>query len=154
MREIRHHGQSGRYVHTRIGVGGRMDSLQCAVVLAKLGRFDWELERRIALGRRYDQLLGEFRPIRVKPDRTSVYAQYTLRPAQRDRIQDALKAKGIPTAVHYPQSLHQQPAYAADYRGMSFPVSEKLAREVISLPMSADLSEKDQDLIAAAMRAA
>src|SRR6185436_10746314 len=118
MREIRHHGQSGRYVHTRIGVGGRMDSLQCAVVLAKLGRFDWELERRIALAKRYDKLLDRFHPIRVRPDRTSVFAQYTLRSAQRDRIQQVLKEKGIPTAVHYPQSLHQQPAYAAAYRGL------------------------------------
>jgi len=151
MREIRHHGQSGRYVHTRIGVGGRMDSLQCAVVLAKLGRFDWELERRIALARRYDKLLERFRPIRVKPDRTSVFAQYTLRTPERDRIQQALKEKGIPTAVHYPQSLHQQPAYAPAYRGLSFPLSEKLAREVISLPMSADLAEADQDRIAAAL---
>ncbi len=154
MREIRHHGQSGRYQHTRIGVGGRMDTLQCAVVLAKLGRFEWELERRIALARRYDRLLDAFRPIRVKSDRTSVYAQYTLRTPQRDRIQESLRAKGIPTAVHYPQSLHQQPAYAASYRGLSFPLSEKLAREVISLPMSADLSEKDQDAIAAAVSAA
>ena len=151
MREIRHHGQSGRYVHTRIGVGGRMDSLQCAVVLAKLGRFDWELERRIALARRYDKLLERLRPIRVKPDRTSVFAQYTLRTPQRDRIQQVLKEQGIPTAVHYPQSLHQQPAYAANYRGLSFPNSETLAREVISLPMSADLAETDQDKIAAAL---
>jgi len=151
MREIRHHGQSGRYVHTRIGVGGRMDSLQCAVVLAKLGRFDWELERRIALAKRYDKLLERFRPIRVKPDRTSVFAQYTLRTPERDRIQQVLKEKGIPTAVHYPQSLHQQPAYAHAYRGLSFPLSEKLAREVISLPMSADLAEADQDRIAAAL---
>jgi UDP-2-acetamido-2-deoxy-ribo-hexuluronate aminotransferase len=151
MREIRHHGQSGRYVHTRIGVGGRMDSLQCAVVLAKLGRFEWELERRIALAKRYDKLLERFRPIRVKADRTSVFAQYTLRSAERDRIQQVLKEKGIPTAVHYPQSLHQQPAYASAYRGLSFPMSEKLAREVISLPMSADLAEADQDRIAAAL---
>src|SRR3954463_814734 len=81
MREIRVHGQSGRYQHTRIGVGGRMDSLQCAVLLAKLGRFEWEVERRIALGRRYDELLAALaphvRPIKVKRDRTSVYAQYT-----------------------------------------------------------------------------
>src|SRR5213075_3231670 len=63
MREIRVHGQSGRYVHTRIGVGGRMDSMQCAVVLGKLTRFDWEVERRIALARRYDRLLARFRPI-------------------------------------------------------------------------------------------
>src|SRR3954464_10758464 len=148
MREIRVHGQSKRYVHTRIGVGGRMDTIQCAVVLGKLGRFEWEVERRIALGRRYDKLLGGVRPITVRPDRTSVYAQYTIRHSERARIQDALKAKGIPTAVHYPQSLHQQPAYAADYRGKSFPVSERLAREVISLPMSADLKESDQDTIA------
>jgi UDP-2-acetamido-2-deoxy-ribo-hexuluronate aminotransferase len=152
MREIRHHGQSGRYVHTRVGVGGRMDSLQCAVVLAKLERFEWELERRIALARRYDELMERFRPIRVRKDRTSAFAQYTLRTAQRDRIQQVLKEKGIPTAVHYPQSLHQQPAYAAAYRGLSFATSEKLAREVISLPMSADLAEADQDRIAAALQ--
>jgi UDP-2-acetamido-2-deoxy-ribo-hexuluronate aminotransferase len=155
MREIRVHGQSGRYNHTRLGVGGRMDSIQCAVVLAKLARFDWEVERRIALGRRYDELLAPLaprvRPIRVKPDRTSVYAQYTVRAAERARIEEALKAKGIPTAVHYPMSLHQQPAYAAQYKGQSFPVSERLAREVISLPMSADLRESDQEAIAAAL---
>jgi UDP-2-acetamido-2-deoxy-ribo-hexuluronate aminotransferase len=151
MREIRVHGQSGRYNHTRIGVGGRMDSIQCAVLLGKLGRFDWEVERRMALGRRFDKLLARFNPIRVKDDRTSVYAQYTIRVADRAAVQEKLKAAGIPTAVHYPLSLHQQPAYAAQYRGQSFPVSEKLAREVISLPFSADLSEADQDRIAAAL---
>jgi UDP-2-acetamido-2-deoxy-ribo-hexuluronate aminotransferase len=123
------------------------------VLLAKLSRFDWEVERRIALGRRYDQLLARLNPIRVKSDRTSVYAQYTIRTPERARLQEALKAKGIPTAVHYPQSLHQQPAYAGWYKGQSFPVSEKLAREVISLPMSADLTEADQDRIAAALAA-
>jgi len=151
MREIRVHGQSGRYNHTRIGVGGRMDSIQCAVVLGKLGRFDWEVERRIALGRRYDGLLARFNPIRVKDDRTSVYAQYTIRTPDRAAVQEKLKAAGIPTAVHYPLSLHQQPAYAAQYRGQSFPVAEKLAREVISLPFSADLGEADQDRVAAAL---
>jgi len=152
MREIRVHGQSARYKHTRIGVGGRMDTLQCAVVLAKLGRFAWELERRIELGKRYDELLGErARPIKVKRDRTSVYAQYTVRVADRDRLQNELKAKGIPTAVHYPVPLHQQPAYAAAHRGQSFPVAEKLGREVLSLPMSADLSRADQDRVARAL---
>jgi len=155
MREIRVHGQSGRYNHTRIGVGGRMDSIQCAVVLAKLGRFEWELERRAALGRRYDQLLAPLaprvRPIKVRPDRTSVYAQYTVRAADRVRLEQELKRRGIPTAVHYPLSLHQQPAYAAQYKGQSFPIAEKLAREVISLPMSADLRESDQDAIVAAI---
>jgi UDP-2-acetamido-2-deoxy-ribo-hexuluronate aminotransferase len=158
MREIRVHGQSGRYNHTRIGLGGRMDSIQCAVVLAKLARFDWEVERRIALGRRYDSLLAPLgarvRPIRVRPDRTSVYGQYTVRTGDRGAIQDALKAKGVPTAVHYPLSLHQQPAYAAPYKGQSYPASEKLAREVLSLPFSADLKERDQDLIAESLKQA
>jgi UDP-2-acetamido-2-deoxy-ribo-hexuluronate aminotransferase len=158
MREIRVHGQSGRYNHTRIGVGGRMDSIQCAVVLAKLARFDWEIERRIALGRRYHSLLASLgarvRPVQVKPDRTSIYGQYTVRAAGRDALQEALKAKGIPTAVHYPLSLHQQPAYAARHKGQSYPASEKLAREVLSLPFSADLKESDQDLIAQALRQA
>jgi UDP-2-acetamido-2-deoxy-ribo-hexuluronate aminotransferase len=152
MREIRIHGSSGRYNHTRIGLGGRMDTLQCAVLLAKLPRLDWELERRIALGRRYEKLLAPLaprvRPIHVKPDRVSVYGQFTVRAAERARLQEALKAKGIPSAVHYPLSLHQQPAYAAAHAGESYPVSEKLAREVLSLPMSADLAESDQDRIA------
>src|SRR5205823_11674065 len=66
-------------------------------------------------------------------------------------FESELKARGIPTAVHYPLSLHQQPAYAQHYKGQSFPISEKLAREVVSLPMSADLREADQDAIAAAI---
>jgi UDP-2-acetamido-2-deoxy-ribo-hexuluronate aminotransferase len=147
MREIRVHGQSGRYKHTRIGVGGRMDTIQCAVLLAKLARFDWELKRRIELGRAYDKLLAPLspavKPILVRPDRTSVYGQFTVRTRPRNKIQEELKRKGIPSAVHYPLSLHQQPAYAKHYAGQSFPVSERLAREVISLPMSADLPEQD-----------
>ena len=155
MREIRVHGQSGRYNHTRIGVGGRMDSIQCAVVLAKLARFDWEIRQRIEIGAHYDALLAgsPVKPIKVKTDRTSVYAQYTLRVAQREAFEQHMKASGIPTAVHYPLSLHQQPAYAAPCAGQSFPVSERLAREVISLPMHADLDEKAQRHIAAAVHA-
>jgi len=153
FREIRHHGQSSRYNHTRIGVGGRMDTIQCAVLLAKLPRLDWEIERRVALGKRYDSLLAKHvRPIRVKPDRVSVYGQYTVCTPQRARLQQALQAKSIPSAVHYPLSLHHQPAYAAPYQGQSFPAAEKLAREVLSLPMSADLAESDQDLIASTIQ--
>ena len=156
MREIRVHGQSGRYKHTRIGVGGRMDSIQCAVVLAKLERFDWEVERRIAIGRRYGELLGRLEPaihtLAVRPDRTSVHAQYTICAADRDALQARLKAEGIPTAVHYPLGLHQQPAYAAAHAGESYPVSERLAREVISLPMHADLDDAAQDRLIEALR--
>jgi UDP-2-acetamido-2-deoxy-ribo-hexuluronate aminotransferase len=116
MREIRVHGQSGRYRHTRIGVGGRMDTIQCAVVLAKLERFEWEIARRVEIGRRYDALLSErvpdLRPVQVQPDRTSVYAQYTVMTPHRDRLQEELKRRGIPTAIHYPLPLHKQPAYS------------------------------------------
>jgi UDP-2-acetamido-2-deoxy-ribo-hexuluronate aminotransferase len=155
MREIRVHGQSGRYRHTRIGVGGRMDSIQCAVVLAKLERFDWEVRRRLEIGARYDALLGSssVKLLRVKPDRTSVFAQYTIRVDGRAAFEQKMKEQGIPTAVHYPLSLHQQPAYAAGCAGQAFPVSERLAREVISLPMHADLDEATQQRIAAAVRA-
>src|SRR5258706_14322076 len=124
MREIRVHGQEGRYRHTRIGVGGRMDSIQCAGVLAKMERFDWEIRQRIEIRAHYDALLAPLvKTLNVRPDRTSVYAQYTVRVAERARFEQELKARGIPSAVHYPLSLHQQPAYAAHCAGQSFPVS-------------------------------
>jgi len=124
-------------------------------VLAKLERFEWELRRRAELGPAYDRLLAPLapavRPIRVRSDRTSVYGQYTIRARQRERIQEELKRRGIPTAVHYPLSLHQQPAYAKAHAGQSFPASEKLAREVLSLPMSADLTQADQGRVVSAI---
>ncbi|HEV8097299.1 MAG TPA: DegT/DnrJ/EryC1/StrS family aminotransferase [Burkholderiales bacterium] len=148
MREIRVHGQAGRYHHTRVGVGGRLDALQCAVLLAKLECFERDVSRRIAIGRRYDALLPQgLRRIHVKTDRTSVYAQYTVRTEKRSVLETGLKAQGIPTAVHYPLSLHQQPAYAALLPGAAFPNSERLAREVLSLPMHPHLSEAVQDRI-------
>jgi UDP-2-acetamido-2-deoxy-ribo-hexuluronate aminotransferase len=152
MREIRVHGQSGRYQHTRVGVGGRMDALQCAVLLAKLGSFERDVARRIAIGRRYDALLPpRLRRIHVKSDRTSVYAQYTVRTEKRSALEAGLKAHGIPTAVHYPLSLHQQPAYAALVPAASFLNSERLAREVLSLPMHPHLTEAVQDRIVEAV---
>jgi UDP-2-acetamido-2-deoxy-ribo-hexuluronate aminotransferase len=153
MREIRVHGQSGRYHHTRIGVGGRMDAIQCAVLLAKLDRFEWEIRRRAEIGARYTELLAPLvGTLKVRPDRSSVYAQYTVRVADRARFEQEFKARGIPTAVHYPLSLHQQPAYAHGHAGLSFPVSERLAREVISLPMHADLDAATQERVVAAVR--
>ena len=158
MREIRHHGQSGRYHHTRIGINGRLDSIQCAVLLAKLERFDWEVAERARIGARYDELLAGLEPairrVQVRPDRTSVFAQYTVLTSDREALERALKAEGIPTAIHYPKSLHQQPAYSAGWEGISFPVSERLAREVISLPMHPYLDAATQDRIAAAVRKA
>ncbi len=154
-REIRVHGQSGRYHHTRVGLGGRMDTLQCAVVLAKLQRFDWEIERRHALGQRYGRLIqasgAPLQLLTVRPDRDCVWAQYTVLVDDRKAVQAALQAAGIPTAVHYPKPLHHQPAYAAGCREDDHPLSICASQRVLSLPMSADLSEADQDRVVAVL---
>ncbi|WP_184304815.1 DegT/DnrJ/EryC1/StrS family aminotransferase [Roseateles oligotrophus] len=152
-REIRVHGQSQRYTHTRVGVGGRMDTLQCAVVLAKLERFEWEIARRLAIGARYQALLEKLpvQRLALRPDRDCVWAQFTLHVQARSQVQQRLSAAGVPTAVHYPKPLHQQPAYAQWAQGQSFPHAERAAQSVMSLPMSADLSEAQQDQVILAL---
>jgi UDP-2-acetamido-2-deoxy-ribo-hexuluronate aminotransferase len=160
-KEIRVHGQSARYVHTRVGVGGRMDTLQCAIVLAKLERFDWEIEQRIKLGQRYTDLLGPslravvsgaaIHPVKVRPDRTSVYAQYTLICSDRESIQAKLNEAEIPTAIHYPVPLNEQAAYQHLCCPDCTPIASALAKQVLSLPMSPDLSAQDQEKIIKAL---
>ncbi|WP_328592389.1 DegT/DnrJ/EryC1/StrS family aminotransferase [Flavisphingopyxis soli] len=152
-REIRVHGQSERYVHTRVGVGGRMDTLQCAVILGKLSRFDWEIEQRLAIGARYNDLLDAAGIGRVvqRDDRTSVYAQYTVFVRNRAAVQDALKIAGVPTAVHYPLPLNRQPAYSNISGGGATPRSESAAATVMSLPMHPYLCVEDQDRVVAAL---
>lgn len=158
LREIRVHGQSGRYYHTRVGVGGRMDTLQCAVVLGKLERFDWEIEQRHRIGARYQALMSDLpdgaRTVAVRPDRDSVWAQFTVMVPRRDEIIASLKAAGVPTAIHYPRPIHGQPAYAEYAVEGATPVSDELAAQVMSLPMHPDLDETTQDLIVAALRTA
>jgi UDP-2-acetamido-2-deoxy-ribo-hexuluronate aminotransferase len=155
FREIRVHGQSRRYVHTRVGVGGRMDTLQCAVTLAKFDRFEWEIEQRLEIGARYNAMLDEARVARVlqRPDRTSVFAQYTVLLDDRDATQAAFQRAGIPTAVHYPVPLNDQPAYQALCNSEPTPVAASLARRVMSLPMSADLSAEAQEAVVSVLRA-
>ena len=148
MREIRVHGQERRYYHTRVGVGGRMDTLQCAVVLAKLERFDWEVQRRQVLGEQYRQMLSEsgvpLSLIAVRPDRDCVWAQFTVLVDGRAQLQQQLQARGIPTAVHYPLSLNMQPAYRHLCCPECTPNSHWAAERVLSLPMSADLDDAVQ----------
>ncbi len=155
-REIRVHGQSARYRHTRLGVGGRLDTLQAAVLLAKLERFEWELQQREAIGARYCRLLAEagVEQVAVRPDRNSVWAQVTVMVDERARVQAALKEAGVPTAVHYPVPLNQQPAYVAYCGPDDCPVSSRLAARVLSLPMSADLTGADQDRVVQSLRRA
>ncbi|USX24831.1 DegT/DnrJ/EryC1/StrS family aminotransferase [Oxalobacteraceae bacterium OTU3CINTB1] len=154
MREIRVHGQSQRYRHTRIGVGGRMDTLQCAIVLAKLGVFDDELARRRRVAAVYDRLFaGRIETAAPAPDRDSAYAQYTVVVERRAAVQSALELAGIPSAVHYPLPIHLQPAYAR-FDDAACPVAELLADHVLSLPMGPYLASADAEKVAAVVLAA
>jgi UDP-2-acetamido-2-deoxy-ribo-hexuluronate aminotransferase len=142
FREIRVHGQSGRYHHTRVGVGGRMDTLQCAIVLAKLERFEWELQQRQVIASRYQTALADVPGVSLlQPPAmgTSAWAQFTVQVERRAAIQAALAEQGIPTAVHYPRPLHLQPVFAQWGRPEDNAVSRRAAERVLSLPMSADL---------------
>jgi UDP-2-acetamido-2-deoxy-ribo-hexuluronate aminotransferase len=156
-REIRVHGQGGRYLHTRVGVGGRMDTLQCAVVLAKLERFDWELAQRRSRAERYQELLRGCAGVALPSVRAggeSAWAQFTLQVERRAALQAALQAQGVPTAVHYPCPIHHQPAYEHLAPRADFPRSVAAAARVLSLPISADLTDAQQDRVVDAVRAA
>jgi len=156
-REIRVHGQSRRYHHTRIGVGGRMDTLQCAVVLAKLDWLDWEIEQRIAIGQRYLDLLAghqnsDIQPLTLRPDRTCVWAQFTLQTDARGEVLERLKQASIPFAIHYPEPLHLQPAYQHMYRITdTLTHTESAAKRVFSLPMHPYLELSGQEQIITAL---
>jgi UDP-2-acetamido-2-deoxy-ribo-hexuluronate aminotransferase len=157
MREIRVHGQDRRYHHPRLGLNGRLDTLQAAVLLAKLDIFDDEVIARSRIGARYSQQIAVSVPgvttPRLSEGCTSVYAQYTVEVPDRDRVEAAMKQRGIPTAVHYPIPLHLQPVFAnLGYARGDFPVSEGVGERVMSLPMHPYLSEADQDTVVRALR--
>jgi UDP-2-acetamido-2-deoxy-ribo-hexuluronate aminotransferase len=163
MREIRLHGQDRRYHHPRLGLTGRLDSMQAAVLLAKMEIFDDEVAARVRLGARYSQLLAEafagspsqIRTPYVEPFNTCVYAQYTIEVENREFFETRMKALGVPTAVHYPLPLHLQPVFEhLGQRQGTFPVSEAAARRVISLPMHPYLTEEHQRTVLDAVRQA
>ncbi len=137
-RQIRVHGQSERYVHSRIGVGGRMDTIQCAVVLGKLGRFDRELAaRQLAAGSLRLPEAGqsdELSRVRVKPGRTSAWGQLTLLTGRRESLQTKLKDLGLPTAMHYPRPLNRQAAYLEHGRCDGLTVADQIAARCLSIP--------------------
>lgn len=151
IREVRVHGQERRYYHTRIGVGGRMDTLQCAVVLAKLDRFDWEIQQRIRAGDRYLKLLNALPSVRqltVRNDRNCIWGQFTVQVENREDVLEKLKLAGVPTAVHYSVPLHQQPAYRALCRiSGNLKNAEFVAARVFSLPMHPYIDLATQELI-------
>ena len=159
LRSVRVHGQgSDKYDNVRLGLTARIDTVQAAILIEKLKIFPEEIAARDAVARRYNEGLGNVAVVpQVAPGRTSVWAQYTIRlpDGRRDAMADALKAQGVPTAIYYPKSLHQQTAYR-NYPVASggLPVSERLSREVISLPMHAYLDEPTQEYIIKSVRGA
>lgn len=149
MRSIRLHGQEERYYHPRLGLNGRMDTIQAAVLLAKLPGFRAELAARAEIGAYYHQHLSSLcRVPATASGNTHVYAQYTIEVEDRELLQQQLSKAGIPTAVHYPSPLHLQPVFAA--LGLSvgaFPHAEAAANRVLSLPMHPYLQRSSQDRI-------
>jgi len=162
MREIRVHGQDRRYHHPRVGLNGRMDTLQAAILLAKLDIFSEEVRLRGEIGQRYTKLImgmkneeeyrgdtnntvgsgGEITPPYIEPHNTSVYAQYTIQVNNRESLQGKLTLESIPTAVHYPVPLNKQPALSTNEFDLK--VSEELSAKVMSLPMHPYLEKEDQ----------
>jgi UDP-2-acetamido-2-deoxy-ribo-hexuluronate aminotransferase len=153
MRQIRVHGQDRRYHHARLGFNARLDTLQAAILLAKLDIFPDEVAARKQIGDQYTQLIGQMgkaitAPF-IVPGNTSVYAQYTVQIGDRDTVAQKLNAQGIPTAVHYPIPLNHQPAI--NQGDVKAPITEAAAKRVMSLPMHPYLEIKDQQLIIQAL---
>lgn len=149
LRMIRDHGQADRYRHAMLGINGRLDTLQAAVLLAKLPHFEDEILARQKVAEYYRKhLQGRVTLPTILEGNLSVYSQFTLRLTQRDVVQKALAQQGIPTAIHYPAPLHRQPIFAdLGYQDADFPVASQAAQEVLSLPMYPFLPQEDQDQI-------
>ena len=158
LRSIRVHGQGDhKYQNVRIGLNARLDTIQAAILLEKLAVFDGEIARRNEIAALYGAQLRDVVTVpRLAPNTSSVWAQYTIRvPAAigRDRLSDELRQAGVPTAIHYPIPLPRQVAYASyPIAPGGTPVSDRLAREVLSLPMHADLTVAMQTRVIAAIR--
>lgn len=153
LRQIARHGQERKYHHVRVGVNSRLDTLQAAVLLAKLEVFESEIELRHKVAARYDRMLGnigvEGTP-HVIAKCISAFAQYTIRIKNRDAVAGDLKRQGIPTAVYYPAPINKQPAYFdSDF---NLPVGDCAAEEVLSLPMGPYLSLEDQTSVVASLK--
>jgi UDP-2-acetamido-2-deoxy-ribo-hexuluronate aminotransferase len=143
IKMMRLHGQNRRYHHKYIGMGGRLDTIQAAILLAKLPYYTQELLARQQVAQYYTSVLSDSSlktPV-IKSSRSSVWAQYTVRANNRDALQVKLKNNGIPTAVHYPIPLHLQECFQyLNYKQGDFPMSEKSSNEVMSLPINSFLT--------------
>jgi UDP-2-acetamido-2-deoxy-ribo-hexuluronate aminotransferase len=149
IKMLRVHGQNKRYYHKYIGMGGRLDTIQAAILLAKLPHYKKELEGRRKLATNYSNSLANFlKTPTIKQNVLSAWAQYTLRVKNRETIQAKLQNDGIPTAIYYPMPLHLQECFKyLKYKKNDFPVAEDASKEVISIPMNAFLSDDQVDYI-------
>lgn len=156
LSNLRNHGQVARYKHKYIGINGRLDAMQAAILNVKLAHFKEEIARRIEIGNNYTKKIkaaykGDAADIITPfiPDgKVSVYAQYSVRVKNREEVTKKLNEAGIPTAIHYPIPLHMQECYAGcGFKEGDLPISEKVSKEIMSLPMSAFLKNDDQDFI-------
>jgi len=150
MKSLRVHGQSKRYHHKYIGMGGRMDTIQCAIVNVKLKHYKKDLALRQEVASKYTKVLQNKDMILpfVDENAASAFAQYSVRVKNRDEIQAQLKEQGIPTAVHYPMPLHLQECFEyLGYKKGDFPISEIVSDEIMSLPMNPYVSDEEIDYI-------
>lgn len=153
MRQIRVHGQDKRYHHRRLGINARLDTLQAAILLAKLDTFPAEVISRMRIGERYiERLRDHVRVPFIEKHNTSIYGQFTIEVDNRAEMQKGLQQQGIPTAVHYPIPLHKQPVFA-EHAHESYPLAERASERVMSLPMHPFLTDTQIDFIADAVRA-
>ena len=156
LKSLLNHGQGKRYEHKYIGINGRLDAIQAAVLNVKMNHFEDEIAKRIEIGSRYNALLSSADVItpKIMDDRTSVFAQYSIRVKDREAMAKKLNDAGVPTAVHYPIPLHLQEAMNyLGYKKGDFPLSEKVGTEIMSLPMSPFLSTEQQDFVVNTIKA-
>jgi UDP-2-acetamido-2-deoxy-ribo-hexuluronate aminotransferase len=158
-RSLRTHGEgTTRYEVLRTGMNGRLDTMQAAILLAKLDVFAQDLGGRARIAATYDRRLGNLVQIPARvPDSESAWAIYAILlrdAAQRDQVQAGMRARGVPSAIYYPKPLHHQPAYAHAHDGAALPVSEDLATRILALPIHPDLTDDEAERVCDAVVAA
>lgn len=148
MRQLLNHGQTEKYIHKYIGMNGRLDGIQAAVLIAKMKYFKNEIEKRNTIAEKYNaELKGIIKP-HILPNNLSVWAQYCILSEHRDELKNYLNHKGIPTMIYYPLPVHLQEAYShLGYIKGDFPIAEETSKKILAIPMSAFLNANDQKYI-------
>lgn len=149
---IRVHGQTKRYYHEYIGVNGRLDPIQCVVIKEKLKFYNEDVKERQRIGNLYNESFKGLELVvpMIKPDRESVFAQYTLAVPRRDSFVEKMQKAGVPTSIHYPYGMHEQPVYK--HMNVKLPVTEAVSRQVVSLPLYPGMPEKDIQTVIQAVK--